>query len=99
MEIKQAAQVSNDEVAALKARIADLERQATQRAAMKLSFAVSKQGGVSVYGLQRFPVMFYKEQWTRLGEAMPAVLDFVKAHDSELKVKATVATVAKVASV
>jgi len=50
----------------LKARLAELEKQGTTRRTGSLDFRVSEKGGVSVYGLGRFPVTLYYEQWIRL---------------------------------
>ncbi|MGO9641228.1 MAG: hypothetical protein ACLP1Y_07995 [Candidatus Acidiferrales bacterium] len=50
----------------LKARVAELESHATGRRSGELEFRVGEKGGVSVYGLGRFPVTLYYEQWTRL---------------------------------
>ena len=54
----------------LMARIAELEKQAgaSKRSGM-LEFRVGEKGGVSVYGLGRFPVTLYYEQWVRLLDA------------------------------
>lgn len=52
-----------------------------------LVMKVSDKGGVSVYGLQRFPVTFYQEQWERLLNAADEVKAFIAEHKSELKVK------------
>ena len=52
----------------LKARLSELEKQGARRTG-SLEFRVSEKGGVSVYGLGRFPVTLYYEQWTRLLEA------------------------------
>jgi hypothetical protein len=48
---------------------------------------VSEKGGVSVYGLGRFPVTLYKEQWTRLLAMADEIRAFIKEHDAELKSK------------
>jgi hypothetical protein len=48
---------------------------------------VSEKGGVSVYGLGRFPVTLYKEQWLRLLETSDAIRSFIKENDSQLKSK------------
>ncbi len=48
---------------------------------------VSEKGGVSVYGLGRFPVTLYKEQWTKLLAMADEIRDFIKEHDAELKAK------------
>ena len=48
---------------------------------------VSEKGGVSVYGLGRFPVTLYKEQWVKLLAMADEIRAFIKEHDSELKAK------------
>jgi hypothetical protein len=48
---------------------------------------VSEKGGVSVYGLGRFPVTLYKEQWTKLLAMAEDIRNFIKEHDAELKTK------------
>jgi hypothetical protein len=50
----------------LMARIAELEKQSVSKKSGKLEFRVGAKGGVSVYGLGRFPVTLYYEQWVRL---------------------------------
>ena len=72
-------------VAQLMARIQELERAATVRG--RLSFKVGEKGTVSVYGMGRFPVSLYAEQWERLFEAMPALKEFIKANAAGLKRK------------
>lgn len=52
-----------------------------------LTLKVSQKGGVSVYGLGRFPVTLYKEQWTRLLEITDEIRQFLKDNDSDLKTK------------
>jgi hypothetical protein len=49
---------------------------------------VSDKGGVSVYGLGRFPVTLYKEQWLRLLDMADEIRGFIHEHESELKSKA-----------
>ena len=58
------------------------------RTARSTSLKVSEKGGVSVYGLGRFPVTLYKEQWTKLLAMSDDIKAFIKEHDSELKTKA-----------
>ena len=48
---------------------------------------VSEKGGVSVYGLGRFPVTLYKEQWAKLLDLADEIRAFIKAHEAELKSK------------
>lgn len=72
---------------------AELERLRSENAALKktsarsISMKVSEKGGLSVYGLGRFPITLYKEQWTKLLELTDDIRTFIKAHDSELKTK------------
>ena len=48
---------------------------------------VSEKGGVSVYGLGRFPVTLYKEQWTKLLDMGDEIRAFIKENESKLKAK------------
>jgi hypothetical protein len=52
-----------------------------------LSLRVSEKGGVSIYGLGRFPVTLYKEQWTKLLAMSDEIRAFIAEHDAELKTK------------
>lgn len=52
-----------------------------------VSFKVSEKGGVSVYGLGRFPVTLYKEQWDRLFTHVDELKVFIKENESRLKLK------------
>ncbi len=69
----------------LLARIAELEKQAGPKKAGRLEFRVSGKGGVSVYGLGRFPVTLYCEQW----EALLAVADDLRAFVEDEKRRGT----------
>ncbi len=71
----------------LQARIAELERQASGRKKGSLEFRVGEKGGVSVYGLGRFPVTLYYEQWTRLLGASDDLRAFLEENKSRLKLK------------
>jgi hypothetical protein len=73
---------------------AELERLKAENAALKqrgrpgAAFVkVSEKGGVSVYGLGRFPVTLYKEQWEKLLAMADDIKTFIIEHDSELKKK------------
>ena len=48
---------------------------------------VSEKGGVSVYGLGRFPVTLYKEQWSKLLDMADEIRAFIKDNDARLKTK------------
>ena len=52
-----------------------------------VSMKVSDKGGLSVYGMGRFPVTLYKEQWTKLLAMSAEILEFIKEHDAQLKTK------------
>ena len=69
------------------ARIAELEKQAASKKTGKLEFKVSEKGGVSVYGLGRFPTTIYYEQWTKLLDAGEDLRAFLEANKSSLKLK------------
>jgi hypothetical protein len=72
---------------------AELERVKAENNRLKsergrsVSLKVSEKGGVSVYGLGRFPVTLYKEQWTKLLTMADDIRAFIKEHDGELKAK------------
>jgi hypothetical protein len=51
------------------------------------SIRVSEKGGVSVYGLGRFPVTLYKEQWLRLLDMADEIRGFIRDNDDKLKAK------------
>jgi hypothetical protein len=57
------------------------------RARRGTNLRVSEKGGVSVYGLGRFPVTLYKEQWVRLLDMADEIRAFIREHDAELKTK------------
>ncbi len=65
---------------------AENERLKSQRGG-STRLKVSEKGGVSVYGLGRFPVTLYKEQWLRLLAMADEIRAFIKEHDAELKAK------------
>ena len=48
---------------------------------------VSEKGGLSVYGMGRFPITLYKEQWLKLMDMSDAMRAFIAANDSLLKTK------------
>ncbi len=72
---------------------AELEKLRAENAALKktsargLSLKVSEKGALSVYGLGRFPVTLYKEQWNKLLELAEDISAFLKANDAQLKSK------------
>ena len=72
---------------------AELQRLQAENAALKargakgLSLKVSEKGGVSVYGLGRFPVTLYLEQWVKLLDMADDIRAFIKEHEGQLKKK------------
>ena len=53
----------------------------------KLAMKVSEKGALSVYGMGRFPVTLYKEQWLRLLAMAEEIRAFIEANDDKLKSK------------
>ena len=72
---------------------AELERLKAENEALKarsskaVSIKVSEKGGLSVYGLGRFPVTLYQEQWLKLLDLEKDIRAFIKEHQTELKRK------------
>ena len=72
---------------------AELERLRAENAALKSRMAkgvtlkVSEKGGVSVYGLGRFPVTLYQEQWTKLLAMAEDIRNFIRENEAKLKKK------------
>ena len=72
---------------------AELERLKKENEALKnrgskgVSLKVSEKGGVSVYGLGRFPVTLYKEQWQKLLDMADDIRSFITENESKLKAK------------
>ena len=65
------------------------ENEALKRSSSKgLSLRVSEKGALSVYGLGRFPVTLYKEQWLRLLDMTEEIRNFIKQNEAQLKSKA-----------
>jgi len=71
----------------LKSRVAELEKQQGQRRTGSLEFRIGEKGGVSVYGLGRFPVTLYYEQWIRLLDAAERLREFLEQNKDKLKLK------------
>jgi hypothetical protein len=72
---------------------AELERLRNENAALKKGVAagmrmkVSEKGALSIYGMGRFPVTLYKEQWLKLLGMADEIRAFIKANDAQLKAK------------
>ena len=71
----------------LLARIAELEKRSGAKKGGSLEFKVGEKGGVSVYGLGRFPVTLYYEQRIRLLDDAGDLRAFLEENKSRLKIK------------
>lgn len=60
---------------------------ADKKSGRPTSLKVSEKGGVSVYGLGRFPVTLYKEQWAKLLDMADEIRAFIQENESKLKTK------------
>jgi len=72
----------------LKRQIAELKAQlASEKASAKRSIhlKVSEKGAVSLYGIRRFPITFYLEEWNRILDMGDEIRAFMAEHEAELK--------------
>ncbi len=69
------------------ARLEEENKALKQRRTGQLYLKVSEKGGLSVYGLGRFPVTLYKEQWKRLLDFTNEIRTFLQENDHLLKAK------------
>ena len=71
----------------------ELERLRSENAALRkgvatgITMKVSDKGALSIYGMGRFPVTLYKEQWLKLMDMVDQIRAFIAANDSKLKTK------------
>ena len=79
--------MSEEDMKAEVARLKEENERLKARQSRAVSLKVSEKGGLSVYGLGRFPVTLYKEQWTKLLAMADDIRAFIKEHDAELKAK------------
>ena len=79
------------EIERLKAENEQLKRRSSRGVSMK----VSEKGGLSVYGLGRFPVTLYKEQWIKLLDMADDVRAFLRENEATLKTKTSDPAAAK----
>jgi len=75
-------EVENDELARLRK-----ENEALKGRGPAVRMKVSEKGAVSVYGMGRFPVTLYKEQWLKLLDMSDEIRAFITANESQLKAK------------
>ena len=79
--------MSEEDMKAEVARLKEENERLKARQSRAVSLKVSEKGGLSVYGLGRFPVTLYKEQWTKLLAMADEIRAFIKEHDAQLKTK------------
>jgi hypothetical protein len=80
-------EMSDDELKAELARL-KAENEALKAKEKRGTYLrVSEKGGVSLYGMRRFPITFYREEWERILGMADEVRAFISAHASELKTK------------
>ncbi len=82
-----AEETAEQKLARLEAENKSLRDQMDQQRTGQLRLKVSEKGALSVYGLGRFPVTLYKEQWVRLLDYTDEIRSFIKANEPRLKVK------------
>jgi hypothetical protein len=82
-----AEETAEQRLARLEAENKELREQIEQRKTGQLRLKISEKGGLSVYGLGRFPVTLYKEQWVRLLDYGEEIRKFLQANDQQLKAK------------
>ena len=80
-------ETAEERLARLEAENRELRAQIDQSKDAQLRLKVAEKGGLSVYGLGRFPVTLYKEQWVRLLDYSDEIRSFLKENDSLLKGK------------
>ena len=72
---------------------AELQRLRAENEALKaksskaLRLQVSAKGGVSLYGIRRFPITFYKEEWEQVLGMADEIKTFLEEHEGELKTR------------
>lgn len=79
--------MADDEIQAELERLRRENEALKQRGSKGISLKVSAKGAVSVYGLGRFPVTLYKEQWLRLLDLSEDIRSFIRENEGTLKTK------------
>src|SRR4051812_42449642 len=85
--VTRGAPMSDEDLRAELERLRKENESLKKGAAKGISMKVSEKGGLSVYGLGRFPITLYKEQWTKLLDLSDEIRQFLATHDAELKAK------------
>lgn len=79
--------MADEDVQAELARLRAENERLKQRGARAVSLKVSEKGAVSVYGLGRFPVTLYKEQWEKLLGMADEIRAFIVENQGKLKTR------------
>lgn len=79
--------MSEDLSADERAELEALRKEKGKAGKKGLYLQVSQKGAVSLYGMGRFPVTLYKEQWHKVIAHMEVIQQFIADHESELKTK------------
>ena len=79
--------MSDEDLKAELARLRNENAALKKGAAAGISMKVSEKGGLSIYGMGRFPVTLYKEQWLKLLDMSDDIRKFIAANDAQLKKK------------
>jgi hypothetical protein len=85
--MQQGVTMSDDDVKKELERLRDENAALKKGAATGITMKVSEKGGLSVYGMGRFPITLYKEQWLKLLDMSDAIRAFIAANEATLKVK------------
>ena len=79
--------MSDEDLKAELERLKAENEQLKSRTGRAISLKVSEKGGLSIYGMGRFPITLYKEQWAKLLEMSDEIRAFMKENDAKLKAK------------
>jgi len=82
-DLKRQLEEMKREKEAVEAQLAAEKAKQTRAVYLK----VSEKGGASLYGIRRFPITFYVEEWNRILDMEPEIRAFLKAHEGELTTK------------
>lgn len=83
-------EVLKAEIEALEKKLADAKRAQQAARPKTVRFAVSEKGAVSVYGLRRFPITLYRQEWEAILTRSADMLTFISNNSNMLKTKGQV---------